>query len=127
MLSNIQVEHIKPEKWRDPVLWKLLVEYKSANGNVTVPEGFITDGASVPRILTPIFPRTGRYFGAAIVHDYIIVEEDNWKKANKEFDEELRALDIEWWRRFLILNSVKIYGKLKKLFKFKDLYDYPHK
>jgi hypothetical protein len=38
---------------------------------VEVPKGFVTDLASVPAILWSIFPRTGRYAYAAIVHDYL--------------------------------------------------------
>lgn len=38
---------------------------------VTVPKGFVTDLASVPRILWSVLPKTGRYAYAAIVHDYL--------------------------------------------------------
>lgn len=38
---------------------------------VTVPKGFVTDLASVPRILWTKYPPTGRYAYAAIVHDYL--------------------------------------------------------
>ena len=36
----------------------------------TVPIGFVTDGASIPRSLWWAFSPTGRAFGAAIIHDY---------------------------------------------------------
>jgi hypothetical protein len=38
---------------------------------VRVPGGFATDLASVPRIFWSIFPPTGRYAWAAVVHDYL--------------------------------------------------------
>lgn len=38
---------------------------------VTVPSGFVTDLASVPRALWSIFPPFGLYTGASVVHDYI--------------------------------------------------------
>lgn len=38
---------------------------------VTVFTGFITDFASIPRILWIIFPPWGKYGPAAIIHDYI--------------------------------------------------------
>ena len=38
---------------------------------VTVPKGFITDFASIPRIFWSFLPRDGRYTYAAIVHDYL--------------------------------------------------------
>ena len=38
---------------------------------ITVPNGFVTDLASVPRALWSIFPPFGLYSGASVVHDYI--------------------------------------------------------
>jgi hypothetical protein len=38
---------------------------------VTVPTGFITDLASVPRIFWSLLPRTARYSYPAIIHDYL--------------------------------------------------------
>lgn len=36
-----------------------------------VPVGFITDFASVPRVLWNVLPPTGRYGKAAVIHDYL--------------------------------------------------------
>ena len=38
---------------------------------VEIPNGFITDFASVPRLFWNIFPPIGNYRNAAIVHDYL--------------------------------------------------------
>lgn len=38
---------------------------------VTVPAGYETDLASVPRLLWWLFPPHGKYRRAAVVHDYI--------------------------------------------------------
>lgn len=38
---------------------------------ITVPAGFLTDGASVPRVLWAILPAWGRYSRAAVVHDHL--------------------------------------------------------
>lgn len=42
-------------------------------GPVTVPSGFQTDGASIPRFLWSVIghPMTVKYIRAAIVHDYL--------------------------------------------------------
>ena len=50
-----------PIDWDDP----------DHNWTVTVPAGFVTDLASVPRGLWPLMPPSGRYAPAAIVHDYL--------------------------------------------------------
>jgi len=39
---------------------------------VTLPQGFIFDGASVPRILSALYSPVGILFAAARVHDYAI-------------------------------------------------------
>jgi hypothetical protein len=38
---------------------------------VTVPPGFVSDLASVPRVFWSILPKQGRYAYAAMVHDYL--------------------------------------------------------
>lgn len=44
--------------------------YIGSLGTIEVPENFITDGASVPRVFQNIFPPFGPYFKAAIIHDW---------------------------------------------------------
>jgi hypothetical protein len=43
---------------------------------VTVPKGFVTDLASIPRALWSLLPKTGRYAYAATVHDYLYWEQN---------------------------------------------------
>jgi len=38
---------------------------------ITVPIGFVTDFASVPRGLWNLFPPTGKYGKAAVIHDFL--------------------------------------------------------
>jgi hypothetical protein len=41
-------------------------------GPYTIPVGFITDGASIPKFLTGILPRVGpSYTTPAVIHDYM--------------------------------------------------------
>ena len=63
--------------WLEPVdarFWRLVypLVYRGARGDViTVPAGWFTDLATVPRAFTPYVPRYGDYTLAAIVHDYL--------------------------------------------------------
>lgn len=41
------------------------------NVRLEVPSGFVTDFASVPRLLWWLFPPWGRYGKAAVMHDYL--------------------------------------------------------
>jgi hypothetical protein len=107
-LSDIKVKFIPSSKWYERSKWELLKSYTSQNGEIKVPKGFITDGASIPLPLQTIFSPTGRYFGAAIIHDYVLTHICSWPEANKQFKEELIASDILKWRRVVIHAAVVV-------------------
>ena len=112
---NIIVKFIPADHWWQRSKWELVEEYVSSNKEVTVPKGFITDGASIPFFARGYFSSTGRYFGAAIVHDYVLISERDWDKANGQFEKEMRALAIDSWRRHLMVAGVKTWAWFKSL------------
>ena len=63
--------------WR---LWRLEHDFIYEVGSlgsgraITVPSGFITDGASVPQFLWAILPTWGSYSRAAVIHDYLLTQ-----------------------------------------------------
>ena len=105
--GEIQVKFIPPVRWWNRAKWELLTDYTSHNGNVVVPSGFVTDGATIAWFLRWLFSPTGRYFGAAIIHDYIIVKHDDWESANTEFEEEMHHLGVETWMKTVMVAAVK--------------------
>lgn len=50
-----------------PMIWKI----GSTNDTITVPTGFVTDFASIPRALWTLLSPTGPYRLAAVVHDWL--------------------------------------------------------
>ena len=44
---------------------------EGSGDTIRVPEKFMTDFASVPRLFWSIFPQWGRYGNAAVVHDFL--------------------------------------------------------
>lgn len=55
---------------RSPIRWS--PSNKNSNlPSVVVPEGFVTDLTSIPRLFWSVLPRDGKYADAAIVHDYL--------------------------------------------------------
>jgi hypothetical protein len=60
----------------DDTMWELLkdVVYKDHDVEYRVPDGYRTDFASVPRATSWLYPRTGAYSAAAIVHDWLITD-----------------------------------------------------
>jgi len=112
--SDIIVKFMPAAIWTQRAKWELLQDYTSINGSITVPEGFITDGASIPRLARNFFSPTGRYFGAAIIHDYILITEKDWIKANIEFEAELTGLGISPIRKTLLMSGVRTYASFLK-------------
>jgi hypothetical protein len=69
-LNSLTVTELEPD-WR---LWHLDIPltFRRANGaEVTVPVGFLSDGASIPRPFWSILPPWGWYSRAAVLHDYL--------------------------------------------------------
>ena len=55
-------------------LWEVLepLVYRGRRDTYVVPAGFRTDFASVPRVVVWLFPRSGRYTLAAVLHDWLV-------------------------------------------------------
>jgi hypothetical protein len=70
-LDPLELEYVDGKKW------KLTTEFDYRLGAIDgpeavhVPKGFLTDFASVPRLLWNIFPPTGGYGKAAVIHDFL--------------------------------------------------------
>ena len=78
---------------------------------VSAVEGFQTDFASVPRLLSPIVARWGRHGKAAVVHDFLYWDQELGKERSDEiFREAMGVLEVAGWRKFLIYQAVKWFG-----------------
>lgn len=109
------VEIILPKSWKKPVTYKLL-EHVEVSG-VCVPSGFITDGATVPRLFWCLFPPIGRYFPATTLHDYLLVKGYGWSIANKNFKQSLIDLGCRPWRVKVLMSAVTLHGWYRVLVK----------
>jgi hypothetical protein len=87
---------------------------------ISVPAGFRTDFASVPRVFWWLVPPVGRYGKAAVIHDYLyVVKTRSRKEADKIFLEAMEVLDVPKWRRKLIYFAVRFGFPLKAILKLK--------
>lgn len=109
---DIIIKYIPPDKWHQNTNWMLLYDYISPEG-ILIPAGFISDGASVPLLVKWIISPTGKIFPAALVHDYLLHVGCDWDMANKAFHKELQHVGISKLRTFVIMSSVRVYGKCK--------------
>jgi hypothetical protein len=89
--------------------------YIGSLGMITVPTGFHTDGASVPRVFWSIFQPYGAYFPAAIIHDWLYSAQSkrlhiDRKTADLIFKESMFNLGIGWATRETIYRAVRLGG-----------------
>ncbi len=111
-MTGIKAVIILPEGKYDRTLYLLLEDFEFSG--VTVPKGFITDGATIPRIFWPILPPVHRYFPAAVVHDYLLTQVSR-DEADEEFNICLKELNISTFRRLAMYGAVRLYANWNKL------------
>lgn len=92
--------------------WKLtdLFEYKNLSDWVIVPAGFISDGFSIPKIVTSLIGSPwGKGAKSAIIHDFgYHVQQTTRKEADRMFLEGMKILGVSWWRRGTMYNCVRL-------------------
>lgn len=80
---------------------------------VTVPSGFKTDLASIPRPLWNILPPVGRYDRAAVVHDLLYQQAPNGvtrAQADSVLREAMDVCGVSAVTRWLIYTGVRVGG-----------------
>jgi len=96
------------------MLTRPLVYYigdKDSSAVVTVPEGFRTDLASVPRFARPLFQPDGRHAAAAVVHDWLYCEAKISRRVSDlVFYEACLVLSVTRWRADTMYRAVRVGG-----------------
>jgi hypothetical protein len=78
---------------------------------VTVPANFVTDFASIPRILWPIAPRWGVYGWAAVIHDFLYWDQGiTRREADDIFLSAMNKSEVPLWQRETIYRAVRWCG-----------------
>lgn len=98
-----------------PMNWKPSPEFREQEGypEVTVPVGFVTDLASIPRIFYTILPPDAEYTVPAIVHDYLYWTQSVTRtQADNIINFSMRDYHIGPITRNLIYEGVHLGGSL---------------
>lgn len=92
---------------------------------VVIPVGYITDGASVPKIFRNLLPCWGIYGPAAVVHDRLcetlevfvdgVPVKITRAQADEIFKEAMEALKTPTWKVNLMYGAVRGYAKLMNI------------
>ena len=102
------------DRWR---FWQLHrgfayhIGSKYSKNIITVPAGFVTDFASVPRGLWNIFPPTALYKKAAVLHDFCYQSKCvSRAMADLIFKEAMGVLGVPQWKINLMYWGVRAWG-----------------
>ncbi|MBL0320312.1 MAG: DUF1353 domain-containing protein [Alphaproteobacteria bacterium] len=108
---------VSPEK--DGIMWRLEREFTydvgelGGNEKIVVPEGFLTDFGSIPKIFWNIVSPIGKATAAFVLHDYLYMTQERSRLVSDAILlEALEILGVNWLQRFLIYNGVRVGGWL---------------
>lgn len=96
--------------------FELVEDYRY--GDILIPKGYITDGASIPRIFWNIYPpNKAEYLSAALVHDYLtdlaVKGLRSFLEVDRIFKDMLVELSVSKLDVFLLYTSVRLYHIVK--------------
>ncbi len=84
---------------------------EGSNDTVNVEPGFVTDFASVPRVLWWAFPKWGLYGNAAVIHDWLYWEKNRSREeADRIMLEAMEVLHVPRYKQILIYHAVRMFG-----------------
>lgn len=112
-MTEIDVTIILPTSSRDWPLYVLLNDMEFFG--YTVPAGFVTDGATVPRIAWAMLPPVHEYFPSAVLHDWMIETGYPRKLSDRVFRDSMISLGVNKYRARLMYAAVRSYAKVFRL------------
>jgi len=84
--------------------------------DITVPAGYVTNGADVPWAFWSIFPpNRSDYMPAVIVHDYLC-DRGEYKKADDYFEAIMKELEIDFFTIFVMVSAVRLWHLFRNLY-----------
>lgn len=84
---------------------------EGSSDTVRVRTGFMTDFASIPRLLWAFLPCWGRYGNAAVIHDWLYwIQKRSRKEADGIMLEGMTVLKVPAWQRYSIYLAVRAFG-----------------
>jgi len=99
--------------------WVLLSKFgygvgdEGSNDQITVPLGFQTDFASIPRPFWVVLPKWGKYGNAAVIHDWLYWEQGRSRaNADAVLAEGMAVFGVSSLVRYTIYTAVRLFGGL---------------
>jgi len=100
----------RPDEW---ILEMPLYYVTHAGADLVVPPGFVTDLASIPRLLYALFPVNGRHRAAAILHDWLYeTQQCSRAESDRLFLDAMEDSGVRWTQRRAMWAGVRAGGWL---------------
>lgn len=110
-LSELVTKRAPGSDDRKAILAQPFVFESDKAGVITVPAGFVTDYASVPRLPLAYLLFGGVADEAAVIHDFLYsTGAVSRKVADAVFLEAMQACNVKGWRRWPMWLGVRIFG-----------------
>lgn len=117
-IPEMTVTVLNPKPFRRGVILRgdLVYESDILGASVTVPEGTMSDGASVPQFFWNRYPPFGQYLNAAVVHDWYCIlghagkSPVDFKTAALIFREAMAVEGVGKWKRNVMYQAVRWFG-----------------
>lgn len=112
---NAQAAALVVSPTADGQAWQLVepLTVTLRRATYTIPRGFVSDFASVPRLFWSICPPYGKYTLAAVLHDYLYSGGSfgtTRKEADRAFLEVMLGDGTKTWRAFAMYRMVRWFG-----------------
>ena len=110
--KDLTITRIGKKRWCVSRTFKYYIGYEGSNNVIIVPKGFITDGASIPRIFWTIVGHPFSEFAqAAVLHDFLYDRRIYTRKRSDEiFYEAMGVLKVSKWKRMVMYQAVRRFG-----------------
>ena len=111
--KNLSITQMEDKQiWRVNKAFKYHIGSEDSEETINIPEGFMTDGASIPKAFWSIIGHPfAKYAQAAVIHDYMYNQKLFWrKKCDKIFLEAMGVLKVPWWKRQAMYRAVRMFG-----------------
>lgn len=123
--TELVVQALDENRWEVKERFNYNIDTAESSEAVEVPVGFITDFASIPRILWTLLPPWGKYGKAAVIHDYMYTEHKRSsfsadgvesfvqlerKQADDIFLQAMTVLGVNWITRNAMYYAVRVFG-----------------
>jgi len=111
LIGRVDLTPLSGRRWKILKDFHYVIDINKTKLRFKVPEGFITDFASVPRLFWNIVPPWGKYGYAAIIHDYMYKTGKYGRKtSDKVFLRIMKESKVVWWKRTLMYKMVRLFG-----------------